>query len=86
MHALEEDRQEVVQRNQEGVGPLAGEVRREGWVLLRRGDKWQDEPITPLRLTLQLCRLPLEKLLSLLQVSSLEKGKRRSTVTWFQTH
>lgn len=54
MHTLEEDRQEVVQWNQKGVGPLAGEVRQEGGILLRVGDKWQDEPFPPLDLTLQL--------------------------------
>lgn len=54
MHTLEEDGQEVMQRNQEGVGPLAGEVWREGGVLLRGGDERQDEPISPLGLTLQL--------------------------------
>lgn len=72
MHTLEEDRKEVVQRNQEGVSPLAGEVRREGRVLLRAGDERQDEPITPLGLTLQLQCLLLKKLLSPLQVSFLE--------------
>ncbi len=71
MHTLEKNRQEVVQGNQKGVSPLAGEVRREGGILLGGGDKWQDEPITPLGLTLQLRCLPLEKLLSLLQVSFL---------------
>lgn len=75
MHTLEEDRQEVVQWNQEGVGPLAGEVRREGRVLLGGMNKRQDEPITPVGLTLQLLRLLLEKLLSLLQVSSLMKRR-----------
>ena len=71
MHALEEDRQEVVQWNQEGVRPLAGEVRREGGVLLGCMDKRQDEPIAPLSLTLQLLRLLLEKLVSLLHVAFL---------------
>lgn len=65
-----------MQWNQEGVRPLAGEVLTEGGVLLRGGDKWQDEPITPLSLTLQLWRLLLEKLLSLLQVSFLEGRDR----------
>lgn len=54
MHTLEEDRQEVVQRHQEGVGPLAGEVRGEGRVLIRRRDERQDEPVPPLGLALQL--------------------------------
>lgn len=52
MHTLEQDRQEVVQRHQEGVRPLAGEVRREGGVLFGGGDKRQDEPIPPLSLAL----------------------------------
>lgn len=73
MHTLEEDRQEVVQWNQEGVGPLPGEVWWKSRVLLRRGNKWQDEPITPISLTLQLQCLLLEKLLCLLQVTFLEK-------------
>ena len=77
MKTLEQDGQEVVQRHQEGVGPLAGEVRREGGVLLGGGDKWQDEPIPPLGLTLQLQGLLLEKLLSPLQVSFLEGREDR---------
>lgn len=73
MHTLEENRQEVVQRNHEGVSPLSGEVRRKSRVLLRIGNKWQDEPISPFSLTLQLQCLLLEKLLGLLQITSLEK-------------
>lgn len=79
MHTLEEDGQEVVQGNQEGVGPLAGEVRREGRVLLGGGYKRQNEPVSPLHLTLQLRRLLLEKLLGLLKVSFL--GRRKDGVT-----
>lgn len=75
MHALEQDRQEVVQRHQEGVGPLAGKVRPEGRVLLRGRDEGQDEPVAPLGLTLQLQRLLLEELLRLLQVSFLHRSE-----------
>lgn len=77
MHALEEDRQEVVQRHQEGVGPLAGEVRTEGRVLLGRGDERQDEPLPPLGLALQLRGLPQEELLRLLQVAFLETQPKK---------
>lgn len=77
MHALEEDRQEVVQRHQEGVGPLAGEVRREGRVLLGRGDERQDEPVPPLGLALQRRGLPQEELLRLLQVAFLETTPKK---------
>lgn len=76
MHTLEEDRQEVVQRHQEGVGPLAGEVWGEGRVLIGRRDERQDEPVPPLGLALQLRGLFLEELLCLLQVASLETGKK----------
>lgn len=72
MHTLEEHRQEVVERDQEGVGPLAGEVRGEGGVLVGGGDERQDEPVAPLGLALQLHGLLLEELLRLLQVSFLE--------------
>lgn len=68
MHALEQNAQEVVQRHQEGVGPLPREVRREGGVEFGGGDERQHEPITPLGLTLQLQSLLLEKLLRLLRV------------------
>lgn len=74
MHTLEDDRQEVVQRHQEGVGPLAGEVRREGRILIGRRDEGQDEPVPPLSLALQLRGLPLEKLMRLLQAAFLETG------------
>lgn len=82
MHTLEEDWQEVVQWNQEGVSPLPGEVWWESRVLLRRGNKWQDEPITPISLTLQLQCLLLEKLLCLLQVTFLEK--QNNTIRIFE--
>lgn len=81
MHALEEDRQEVVQWNQEGVSPLSGEVRCESRVLLRTGNEWQDEPISPFSLTLQLQCLLLEELLSLLQVTFLEKQINRIRIS-----
>lgn len=77
MHTLEEDGEEVVQRNQEGVSPLPGEVRCESRVLIRIGNEWQDEPISPFSLTLQLQGLLLEKLLGLLQVLFLEKQTNR---------
>lgn len=72
MHTLEEHTEEVMEGNQEGVGPLAGEILREGGVLLGGWDKRQDEPIPPLSHALLLQRLLLEELLGLLQVSSLE--------------
>lgn len=81
MHTLEEHRKEVVQGNQEGVGPLAGEIRSKSRILFGCGDKRQDEPVSPLGLTLQLDSLLLEKLLSLLQVSFLAGEKKRETVT-----
>ncbi len=76
MHALEEDAQEVVQRHQERVGPLAGEIRREGGILLRYQDEGQSEPITPLRLSLQLQRLLLEELRRLLRTLHLRRETR----------
>lgn len=74
MHTLKQNGQEVVQRNEEDVSPLPREVRRKGGVLLRGGDEWENEPIPPLRLTLELQRLLLEKLLCLFQVSFLEES------------
>lgn len=77
MHTLEEDGQEVVQRHQEGVGPLAGKVRGEGRVLIGRRDERQDEPVPPLGLALQLRGLSLEELLGFLQVASLETKAKK---------
>lgn len=73
MHALEENAEEVVERDEKRVGPLAGEIRRESGILLRRWDEGQNEPIPPLHLPLQLRRLLLEKLLSLLLVLRLRR-------------
>lgn len=84
MHTVEKDREEVVQWNQEGVSPLAGEVWRESRALFRCGDKRQDEPIPPLSLTLQLQSLFLKKLLSLLQVSFLVGQTEVWVVVLFQ--
>lgn len=74
MHTLKQNGQEVVQRNEEDVSPLPREVRRKGGVLLRGRDEWENEPIPPLRLTLELQRLLLEELLCLFQVSFLEES------------
>lgn len=70
-----------MQGNQEGVSPLSGEVRCESRVLLRSGNEWQDEPVSPFSLTLQLQCLLLEKLLGLFQVTFLEKQTNRIRIS-----
>lgn len=81
MHALEENAEEVVQRHQESVGPLAGEVRREDGILFRCGNERQSEPFPPLWLTLKLQRLPLEKLLRLLWIPRLRHRRYKMSLT-----
>lgn len=66
MHALEKHTEKVVKRDKECVGPLAREVRSEDWILLWGGDEWEDEPVAPLCLALELRSLFLEELLSFL--------------------
>lgn len=65
MHALKQHAQEVVQRHDEGVGPLSREVRGEGGVGVWGRQEGQDKPILPLGLVLELCGLLYKELLGL---------------------
>lgn len=76
MHALEKHRQEVVERDQEGVRPLACKVWRKDRVLLGCGDKRQNKPLTPLALPLQLGHLLQEELLGPLYVPLLKINRK----------
>lgn len=35
MHTPEKNTEEIMKGNEEGIGPLAGKVRREVWILVR---------------------------------------------------
>lgn len=63
MHTLEQDAQEVVQRYNEGVGPLPREVDSKGGVGVRGGQEGQDKPILPFSLVLELRGLLCKELL-----------------------
>lgn len=76
MHALEEDTQEVVQGNNEGVSPLSGEVGSEGRVGVRGRQEGQDEPILPFSLVLELRSLLCKELLCLVISVCLPRYKR----------
>lgn len=65
MHALKEDAQEIVQRNNESVGPLSRKVGSEGRVGVWGWQEGQDKPILPFSLVLELRSLLRKELLSL---------------------
>lgn len=65
MHALEQDAQEVVQGEDEGVGPLARKVGSEGGVGVWGWQEGQGKPILPLGLVLELRGLLCKEFLSL---------------------
>lgn len=65
MHALEENTQEVVQRNNESVGPLSRKVGSEGGVGVWGRQEGQDEPILPFSLVLEFCGLLCKEFLCL---------------------
>lgn len=65
MHALKEDAQEVVQRNNECVGPLSRKVGSKGGVGVWGRQEGQDKPILPLSLVLELRGLLCKELLCL---------------------
>lgn len=65
MHALKEDAQEVVQRNNESVSPLSRKVGSKGRVGVWGRQEGQDKPILPLSLVLELRSLLCKELLCL---------------------
>lgn len=65
MHALKEDAQEVVQRNDESVSPLSRKVGSKGRVGVWGWQEGQDKPILPFSLVLELRSLLCKELLSL---------------------
>ena len=65
MHALEEDTQEVVQRDDERVGPLSREVGSEDVVCVWGRLEGQSEPGLPFSLILEFCGLLCKEFLGL---------------------
>lgn len=65
MHALEEDAQEVVQRDNECVGPLSREVGSEDGVGVWGRQEGQSEPVLPFSLVLEFCGLLCKEFLGL---------------------
>lgn len=75
MHALKQDAQEVVQRHNKCICPLAREIGGKGGVGVWGREEGQDKPILPLHLVLELGRLLEEKLLRLVIAASLKHSK-----------
>lgn len=75
MHALKENTQEVVQRNDERVGPLSRKVGSEGRVGVWGRQEGQDKPILPFSLVLELRSLLCKEFLCLVVSVCLPKDK-----------
>lgn len=76
MHALKQHTQEVVQRHNKRICPLAWEIGGEGGVGVWGREEGQDKPILPLRLVLELRGLLEEKLLRLVIAAGLKHSKK----------